>query len=88
MSRIMRQICMGDCLKGKMIFELLILVSMKNTVLMDLMLIAWSVIPTFQMNLLSVCALELSVVAMEVKTLPESSFHVNAFHRAGCLKSF
>ena len=34
---------MGDCLKGKMIFELLILVSMKNTVLMDLMLIAWSV---------------------------------------------
>ena len=72
-----------------MIFELLVVVNVKNTVLRDLMLIAWSVYPDVsEESAASVCVPEFSVVAVEVKTLPESSFHVNAFHRAACLRSF
>jgi hypothetical protein len=83
---------LGDCLRGRMIFELLIVMKVKNTVLQNLMSIAWSVYPDVSDEPAASVAPEFSVVSMEVKTLPESSFHVNAFHvnafhRTVCLRS-
>jgi hypothetical protein len=70
---------LDDCLKGKMIFELLKVVNVKNIVLRDLMLRVWSLYPAghFKESAVSVRVAEFSVVAVEVKT----------FHRAACLGS-